>query len=125
MRPSTLRAGWFVACLTVGPIPAAAADAAAGERLFRSQCSGCHSVEAGQNRAGPTLHNLFGRPSGALEGFDYSSAMREAGIEWTPESLDEFLTDPRAMVPGTKMVLWGLPPKQRRQIAAYLEGLPD
>lgn len=78
-------------------------------------------MEPGENRAGPSLYNLFGRRSGTLAGFDYSTAMREAGIDWTPETLDQFLTDPREMVPGTKMVLWGLPPETRRDIIAYLE----
>lgn len=95
-------------------------DVAAGERLFRSQCSGCHSVEPGEIRAGPTLHSLFGRPAGTTEGFAYSAAMTEAGIEWTPEALDRFLTDPDGTVPGTYMVFWGLAAAQRRQIIAYL-----
>jgi cytochrome c len=71
------------------PLAAAAdADLAAGERVFRSQCMGCHAIEEGRNRAGPTLHGLFGREAGTLEGFDYSDAMREAGIVWSEETLD-------------------------------------
>jgi cytochrome c len=105
--------------------PAAVADTAVGERVFATQCSGCHSVEPERNRAGPTLHGLFGRQSGTLEGFDFSSAMREARIEWSPETLDAFLAEPREMVPGTKMVLWGLPPEDRRNVIAYLESIAD
>lgn len=121
MRLSGLCAGWLAACLALGFAPPAGADTAAGERLFRSQCSGCHSVEPEQNRAGPTLHGLFARRSGTLADFDYSNAMRDAAIDWSPETLDAFLADPHAVVPGSKMVLWGLPPEQRREIIAYLK----
>jgi cytochrome c len=125
MRLSGICAGWLAAGLSLGFAPPAGADTAAGERLFRSQCSGCHSVEPGQNRAGPSLHNLFARRSGTLADFDYSDALRDAGIDWSPETLDAFLADPRAMVPGSKMVLWGLPPEQRREIIAYLQTLDE
>jgi cytochrome c len=104
------------------PLAAAAdADLAAGERVFRSQCMGCHAIEEGRNRAGPTLHGLFGREAGTLEGFDYSDAMREAGIVWSEETLDAFLEDPRGMVPGTIMVFWGLHADDRRRVIAYLK----
>jgi cytochrome c len=98
-----------------------AADVAAGERVFRSQCMGCHSVEEGLNRAGPTLHGIFGRAAGSVEGFRYSEAMSAADFDWTPETLDAFLTDPGTMVPGTIMVFWGLRPDDRRRVIAYLE----
>lgn len=113
--------------LLAAPAPAAAdpAERAAGERLFRNQCRGCHSVGAGENRAGPTLYGLFGRRSGTVAGFNFSAAMKDAAIEWTPERLDRFLTGPSEMVPGTKMVLWGLDERTRRRIIAYLESLAE
>jgi cytochrome c len=116
-RAAALAAGW-------GALAGAAnaeADLAAGERVFRSQCMGCHSIEEGRNRAGPTLHGLFGREAGTLEGFNYSDAMREAGIVWSEETLDAFLEDPRGVVPGTIMVFWGLRPDDRRRVIAYLD----
>jgi cytochrome c len=125
MRLAPLSASWLIFFLAVGTAAATSADIAAGERLFRAQCSGCHSLEPGQNRAGPTLHGVFGRPSGTLNDFDFSTAMSEADIEWTAESLDTFLADPSAVVPGTKMVLWGLPAEQRRQIIAYLNAVAE
>ena len=112
------------AAATFGPEGGAALaqnDLAAGQRLFRSQCMGCHSVEPGRHRAGPSLHGLFGRRSGSVEGFDFSPAMTEAGIEWTPETLDAFLADPDGVVPGTRRVFWGLAPEARRQVIRYLE----
>jgi cytochrome c len=101
--------------------PAAADELAAGERIFRSQCMGCHALEPERHRAGPSLHGLVGRQAGIVEGFDFSPAMTEAGIEWTAEALDAFLADPAAMVPGTRMVLWGLDPGARERVIRYLE----
>jgi cytochrome c len=102
---------------------AAERDVAAGERVFRTQCMGCHSTEPERNRAGPTLHGVFGRVSGRVEGFDFSEAMREAGVEWDRETIDAFLEEPDAVVPGTKMVFWGLRPDDRRRVIAYLEAV--
>lgn len=117
-----LLAGLTAAVVAAAPAAGASdRELAAGERVFRSQCMGCHSVEPERNRAGPTLHGLFGRISGTLEGFDYSEAMRTAAVEWTPETLDAFLERPEAVVPGTKMVFWGLRPNDRRGVIAYLE----
>jgi cytochrome c len=120
LRPAGRAAALAAAWAAFGAAAAADADVAAGERVFRNQCMGCHSVEEGRNRAGPTLHGLFGRQAGALDGFTYSEAMREADFAWTPETLDAFLEDPGAVVPGTIMVFWGLPPNDRRRVIAYL-----
>ena len=124
-----LRAALLIAAGFVAMAPAhSSADPAAiaaGERLFRSQCMGCHSLEPGANRAGPTLHGLFGREAGTLEGFDFSQAMTEAGFEWSAETLDRFLADPQGTMPGTKMVLWGLEERPRRQLIAYLESITE
>ena len=118
----SVRAAAALAAVLLAPMPVGAGpeDVAAGERLFRSQCSGCHSVEQGDIRAGPTLHGVIGRPAGTLQGFDYSAAMAAADLQWTPEALDTFLTDPAGTVPGTYMVFWGLEAPQRRQVIAYL-----
>lgn len=116
-RAAALAAAWAA----LGSTAAADAELAAGERVFRNQCMGCHAVEAGLNRAGPTLHGLFGREAGSLDGFNYSAAMREADLVWTPETLDAFLAEPNAVVPGTIMVFWGLRSDDRRRVIAYLE----
>jgi cytochrome c len=104
--------------------PALAADAEAGARVFRTQCGACHVVEAGKNRVGPSLHNIVGRPSGEVEGFRYSAANKNAKLTWTPEVLDKYLINPRAMVPGTTMAYVGLKNEtQRADLIAYLETL--
>ncbi|MGE5476057.1 MAG: c-type cytochrome [Bacteroidales bacterium] len=97
-----------------------AGDPAAGEKVF-NQCKACHTIEAGKNRVGPSLHGVVGRPAGSVEGFQYSPAMKSSGLTWTPETLDKYLTDPKATVPGNKMAFAGLKkPEDRTNVIAYL-----
>lgn len=100
-------------------------DAAAGQRVFL-QCQSCHAVEPDANRLGPTLHNVVGRHSGAVQGFNYSQANRGAGIIWTPEKLFQYLENPRRVVPGTTMAFAGIgDPQRRADLIAYLGTLHD
>lgn len=119
IRPALLLA---FAALLGAPLPAAAQDAAAGERAFRTRCASCHSVEPGQNRAGPSLAGVVGRKAGSVEGARYSQALRDSGITWDAQSLDGFLADPRGTVPGTSMTLRLADAAQRAAIIAYLSG---
>lgn len=99
----------------------ASAQQADGERLFRQRCGTCHTMDPGQNRAGPHLSGIVGRTAGSVEGARYSAAMRESGIVWDSQALDTFLAAPRQMVPGTSMPV-GLPnAAQRAAIIDYLE----
>jgi len=92
-----------------------------GERVFKSQCGTCHTVEEGKNRVGPSLAGIVGRKSGQVPGFKYSAANKNADITWTPETLDKYLINPKAMVPGTTMTYIGLKnEKQRADLIAYL-----
>nr|WP_258123896.1 c-type cytochrome [Mesorhizobium onobrychidis] len=101
---------------------AASAQQADGERLFRQRCGACHSLEPGQNRAGPHLSGVIGRKAGSVEGARYSAALRESDIVWDGGTLDTFLAAPRQMVPGTSMTV-GVPnAAQRTAIILYLEG---
>ena len=101
----------------------AASEHAQGERLFRSQCVGCHSIEPGQHLAGPSLHELVGRPAGSIVDFDYSPALEQADLVWNRTTLDAFLAGPDTFLPGTYMVLWGLEERSRQRIIDYLESL--
>jgi cytochrome c len=105
------------------PEAAAAQDAAAGERLFRTRCVSCHSTQAGQNRIGPHLSGVVGRKAGTVEGARYSPALRDAGVTWDAAQLDTFLSNPRAMVPGTTMTVAVPGAADRAAIVAYLQGL--
>ncbi|MDJ1006448.1 MAG: cytochrome c family protein [Paracoccaceae bacterium] len=99
----------------------AAADAGAGERLWR-QCSACHRLEDGANGTGPYLHNIVGRDVGAAEGFNYSGALSEAAEVWTPENLNGFLENPRSYAPGTSMSYNGMRSlEDRANLIAWLE----
>ncbi|GLS28371.1 cytochrome c [Mesorhizobium albiziae] len=81
-----------------------AQEAAAGERLFRQRCGACHHIATTRNGVGPHLQGVIGRTAGSVEGFNYSPALRDSGITWTPETLETYLANPIAMVRGTKMV---------------------
>jgi cytochrome c len=106
------------------PAVAQAADAEAGSKVFRAQCSACHVTDPGKNRVGPSLFGIVGRHSGEVEGFRYSAANKQANIDWTPETLDKYLANPKAVVPGTIMTYAGLKnDKQRADLIAYLETL--
>jgi cytochrome c len=103
---------------------ALAADPAAGEKIFKTQCSICHAVAAGENRIGPTLFGIVGRPPGSVPGFNYTADHKKLGITWDAANLDKYLTNPRAMVPDTSMVYAGLKDDaERADLVAYLETL--
>jgi cytochrome c2 len=98
-----------------------AGDPALGKKVF-AKCQACHSLEAGKNKVGPTLHGLIGRASASEADFNYSDAMKNAHVTWDPATLDKYLTKPKEMVPGTKMTFPGLPKeKDRADLIAYLQ----
>jgi cytochrome c len=103
------------------PIAAhAAGDAARGKAVFL-QCRACHSLNAGQNGVGPSLHGLIGRKAGTAPDFAYSPFMKRSGITWTPDELRSYLPDPQAKVPGTKMTFVGIKDAQQvEDLLAYL-----
>jgi len=109
-----------LALLTTGQVQAQ--DAAAGAKVF-NQCRACHQVgETAKNLIGPNLNGLFGRAAGTVDGFNYSEANKKSGITWNEAVFAEYIRDPKAKVPGTKMVFAGL--KSDQQIAdltAYLK----
>jgi cytochrome c len=103
---------------------AQAQDAATGEKLFRMDCSGCHSPQPGRNLVGPSLFNVVNRHSGEIPNYHYSDANRNSGLVWSVSTLDRYLTAPRKLVPGTKMTFPGLrDAKQRADLIAYLATL--
>jgi len=99
----------------------AGGDAARGEVKFQD-CAPCHKLGAGANDVGPTLHAIFGREAAEIPDFRYTPAMKRSGITWTPDSLDKFITDPQAMVPGNRMPYAGMAnAADRADLIAYLE----
>ena len=99
----------------------ASADPAAGEGEFRP-CSACHSLNAGENKTGPYLAGVVGRPVDTAEGYDYSGALEEVVDVWDPEHLNFFIEDPQGYAPGTKMNFRGIKDVQdRANLIAYLQ----
>lgn len=101
----------------------ASADPARGEKAF-GKCKSCHSVE-GKDGVGPHLNGVVGRAVASVAGYNYDDAMKKHATEapnWTPEALQEFLTNPKGVVPGTKMAFAGLPrPQERADLIAFLQ----
>lgn len=108
----------------IGVDPALAADAEAGKTAFK-KCALCHATEAGKsNKIGPSLFGIVGRKSANLDGYNYSEAMKKFDHTWDAQTLDSYLADPRAVVPGTKMIYPGIKDKaERDDVIGYLETL--
>ena len=117
-----LRSLSVLAIATLSLAGAHAQDAAAGGMAFQ-QCAECHSPGASDG-AGPGLKGVFGRRAGTKDGFIYSPAMKKSTVVWDDKTLDAFLADPRAVVPGTSMGYGGDDDaKERADLVAYLKTL--
>jgi cytochrome c len=82
-------------------------EAQRGAQVF-NQCKICHSLEAGKNMIGPSLHGVLGRKAGTVPGFAYSPAMKNANVTWNDDTLSKYLADPKAFIPGDKMAFPGV-----------------
>jgi cytochrome c len=100
----------------------AAGDAAAGEHVF-ARCIVCHSAKAGENKIGPSLAGVFGRKSGSEPGYNYSPALKSAGITWDDQELDKYLANPGADIHGTKMLISLPNAEDRKHVIAYVKTL--
>jgi cytochrome c len=122
MTSKRLDCALFFAAALVSPLWAEEPDAARGAELFPIRCVECHAItDVAEKTIGPSLQGLIGRTSGTLEGYDYSDAMKAAGIVWSEETLKTYLVAPRKIVPGTRMNFNGLKrPGEVEDIVAYL-----
>ena len=111
----------FALILLSGTGAAVAQDSAAGKAAF-SKCQACHAVGPGaKNKSGPELNGLAGRKAGTAAGYQYSPAMKNAGIAWDQTIFGAFIANPRGKIPRNKMVFAGI--KDETEIAnlwAYL-----
>ena len=100
---------------------ALAQDAAAGKTSF-NKCMACHAIgEGAKNKVGPELNGIDGRKSGTAEGYAYSDANKNSGITWNKEQFLEYIRDPKAKIPGTKMVFAGIKnEKEANDLWAFL-----
>lgn len=116
-----LAMAFFAAAATQAAPAAADEEFEAGKKIF-NRCKACHQLEAGKHRLGPSLHGIFGREAGAVEGFKYSKAMLESDVVWDEETLDAYLANPREFMPGNRMSFPGLKDEEDREaVLEYLE----
>ena len=104
------------------PAPYNTGDLDNGEAKFQV-CKSCHTLAAGAaDMTGPNLNGVFGRKVATKDGFKFSDALKAQSFTWDAAQLDKWLTDPKAMVPGTKMTFPGFKdPKDRIDVIAYLK----
>ena len=102
--------------------PATAQDISAGERSF-AKCRACHQVgEGARNLVGPELNGLIGRHSGAVEAYSYSNANKNSGLTWDEATFTDYIKDPKAKIPGTKMIFVGIKSeKEIKDLIAFLK----
>ena len=100
-----------------------AQDASAGEKVF-VQCKACHQTgDKAKNAVGPVLNGLFGRKAGSVDGFNYSNGNKNSGVTWDEATFAEYIKDPKAKIPGTKMVFAGIKDEKKiKDLIAYLHG---
>ncbi len=113
------------AALALVASPLYAEGAAEGAQVFKQNCSVCHAnTPNGGPTVGPRLFGVYGRKAGTVAGYNYSSAMKNAGLTWTEANLDKYIDNPKAVVPGDKMPYAGLKDAAKRhELIEYLERL--
>ena len=116
----------LVSALLGSPDAVAAGDAARGAGVFR-QCAACHSIVPGEQMTGPSLAHVWQRKAGTNEGFHrYSEAVKHADVVWNDATLDKWLTNPEAFIPGTTMTFPGVrDSKARDDVIAYLKAVAE
>ena len=120
MKKLTLSA--LVALTSIAAASSAwAQDVAAGKTSF-NKCLACHAIgEGAKNKVGPALNGLDGRKSGTVEGYSYSEANKNSGITWSKDVFLEYIKEPKAKIPGTKMVFAGIKnEKEANDLWAYI-----
>lgn len=105
---------------------ASAQDVAAGERSW-NKCRACHQIgETAKNGVGPIMNGIIGRKSGTVAGYNYTDANKNSGLTWTPDVFAEYIKNPRAKIPGTKMAFAGISnEKEIKDLTAFLAQFGD
>lgn len=85
----------------------AIAETESGQLVFNNNCRTCHSMDKGDHRLGPSLHNIVGKKAGSSDGYGFSPSLQNSNITWTEDNLNKFITDPDALVPGNQMQPYG------------------
>jgi len=122
-----LAGGWWfvgsgvvVAFVVASTLPVRAADPEKGKVVFE-RCAPCHSLGDSGDYDGPILKGVIGRKAGSLEDYRYSAAMKRSDVMWDATTLDKYVTDPQAFIPGNRMAFAGISDKaERDDLIAYL-----
>ena len=101
-----------------GAVATNTGDATNGKQLFEKRCTGCHSLD--KNKEGPRLRDVYGRKAGSVPDFSYSDELKAARIVWDEHSLDQWLTNPDAVVPNNDMAFHVSNPQERADIIQFL-----
>ncbi|XP_011031557.1 PREDICTED: cytochrome c-like [Populus euphratica] len=98
-------------------------DSEVGEKIFKTKCAYCHTVDKGAgHKQGPNLNGLFGKQSGTTAGYSYSAANKNRAVTWEEKTLYDYLLNPKKYIPGTKKDFHGLKkPQERADVIAYLK----
>ncbi|HEY8335441.1 MAG TPA: cytochrome c-550 CycA [Tardiphaga sp.] len=108
MKNIALRSLVLIAMSSATASVALAQDVAAGKTSF-AKCLACHAIgEGAKNKVGPELNGLDGRKSGTAEGYSYTEANKNSGITWNEAQFKDYIKDPKAKIPGTKMAFAGI-----------------
>jgi cytochrome c len=110
--------GLAAASVYAAAAPAKAAGDPVRGRMLYQVCMGCHSLD--EDDVGPRHRGVVGRTAGSVPGYAYSPALRNSHIVWDRESLDRWLTNPQAFVPGARMFFAMPNPQDRADVIAYL-----
>jgi cytochrome c len=110
--------GIFVVGGSLAAMESLVGDAARGKTFYQA-CQACHSVD--ENDLGPKHRGVVGRRAGSVADYSYSKALKDSGLTWDEATLDRWLTNPSALVPGTKMFFQISDAQQRADVIAYLK----
>jgi cytochrome c len=114
----TVVAGILVTAAALASMNTLVGDPGRGKALYQA-CEACHSID--ENDLGPRHRGVVGRRAGSVEDYAYSMALKKSGLTWDAPTLDRWLTNPSALVPGTKMFFQVNDPQSRADVIAYLE----
>jgi cytochrome c len=113
----------FVGIVLILALSSASGQAqSTGIELFNKRCGGCHALD--RDKEGPRLGDVYGRPAGSVNSFQYSDALRNRNLTWNDESLDKWLTDPEQLVPNNDMAFRLENSNERREIIGFLKQYP-
>lgn len=111
-------AGTFIAAASLAAATGLVGDPGRGKALYQA-CAACHSID--ENDLGPRHRGVVGRRAGSVADYAYSSALKNSGLTWDEATLDRWLINPSALVPGTKMFFQIADAQSRADLIAYLK----